>query len=570
MEEITTQVRAHGMEWLSVAGFAPTLRRIDVLRARRVDRLGDWRLVKDNTVRSVLRLPDPQEPGGPGLFLKRYKFRDFSRRLRHLAMPTKPEVEWRACRMLRAIGVPTCDVLAIGLRRKCGLPQEGFLISREIAGVTGLSKFLHQQHDRKALWSVAEELAEMTARLLRNGLYHNDYHGGNLLIRPQTPPGQRLFVVDLHSFRRRLIRRRHVVGMLAMLARSTKAPGVNEATRMQFLRRLLERWRGLQQVGPADLRRWCRRVREAVRRQHRRHMCSRTRRCLKESSLFTIEETERFTVHRRRDFPRQAALAAVALHRKAMQGQTDGVEVFRQGRRTEVTVCPSESVPPRTLNQPAPPDRVRPGRVCVKAFRRQTLRERLKDALRPRSRARVAWVAARGLHVRGIPAAQPMALLESRHKLAGEPDYLITEAIKNEGTLVEFLMNRRPTPTERRRLSRAVARLLVEMADEGVYHPDTKASNILVRRDGSEFRLWLVDLDRARFDTRIGRRRWVKCLARINAALPPGVPVLDRMRCLRECSRGRWSAADSLEVARQVHALSLKRGGPAHRTEGPV
>mgnify|MGYP006282257811 FL=1 len=550
------------MEWLCVRGFAQKLRRVDVARARRTEHLGDWRLVKDNTVRTVLRLPDPESPEGPGLFLKRYKFRDLGRSVRHLAVPTKPQVEWRACRALQAIGVPTCDVLAIGLRRRWGVPQEGFLISREIAEVTSLDRFLRQQSHPHSILPVARELARLTASLLRNGLFHNDYHSGNLLVRADAADGQRVFIVDLHSFRRRHIGRRHATAMLAKLACSTDASALNPRVKACFLEHLLHNWRGLDEVYAPDVQRWSCRVRREMERQHRRHMRSRTRRCLKESSLFTGEKTESFTVRRRRDFPLEAALAAVALHRKAVDGEADGVQVRGEARRTEVTVCPSESVPPRTKNKPAPAAEVLPGKVCVKAFRRVTLRERLKDSLRPRSRARVAWVAARGMHVRDIPAPQPLALLESRRKLSGEPDYLIAEAIEHEGSLTEFLMRAEPPERQLRRLSDTVARLLVHMAEEGVYHPDTKPANILVRREEDGFPLCLVDLDRVRFDARMWRGRWVKVLARVNAGLPEGISVLHRMRCLRGCAAGRWSAAKRLKITRNVQGLSRTRGRP--------
>ncbi|KPK64956.1 MAG: hypothetical protein AMK73_04380, partial [Planctomycetes bacterium SM23_32] len=83
--------------------------------------------------------------------------------------------------------------------------------------------------------------------------------------------------------------------------------------------------------------------------------------------------------------------------------------------------------------------------------------------------------------------------------------------------------------------------------------------NVLVRRTDDGFRLYLVDLERTRFDRPLTRDRWVKCLARLNAGLPASVSLLDRMRCLRACGRGRWSARERLSVARDVYALSLTR-----------
>jgi hypothetical protein len=97
------------------------------------------------------------------------------------------------------------------------------------------------------------------------------------------------------------------------------------------------------------------------------------------------------------------------------------------------------------------------------------------------------------------------------------------------------------------------------MAEEEAYHPDTKPSNLLAKPVGQDWRIWLVDLDRAQFDMRWTRRTWVKSLARLNAGLPGQATLLDRMRCLRECGRGRWDPDTRLKLAREVYRLSLRR-----------
>jgi len=555
-------VQAHGMTWKSVADFAPTIPHLDLEPLRHPDDMPADRVVKDSTTRSVFRIDDPVAPDGPGLYVKRYKFRDLFDRLRYTIVPSKPLREWRICRALQRAGIPTCDVLAIAVRRRRWLPCEGFLVSREVTGTVHLKGFVTDQWpSRPAEFrrELGAELAALTADLAEQGFCHTDYHAENLLVRAEAAPGRRLFVTDLHAMRRRRVRRGRVIKMLAMLHSSVPKDEVGLPARVRFLRAFLRRWPG---GSPDRLKPWARAVAEAAKDHERRHLRSRTKRCLKESSLFTGQKTSKFVVHRRRDFPLGAALSAVALHRGVLSGGAPEVEICRHGRRTEVTLCPCESVPPRTPNQPADPKDVLPGTVCVKAYRRDTLPERLKDWLRPRSRARGAWFAARGFHVRGLPAAQPLALLESRHKLRGEPDYLITEALPAEGGLVEFIRTREPDAEERRCLGRAVADLLLRMDACGVYHPDTKPTNILVTRGDGGLKLNLIDLERVRFGRPMSRKEWIKCLARINAQLPESVSLLERFRWLRRCARGRWNAGERREIARRVHALSLERGGP--------
>jgi len=560
-------IAAHGMQWTCVPEFAAVLPLLDIERSRHPDALPPEEFVKDNTVRTVMRMHDPLRPDGPGLYLKRYKFRDAAERLKHLLLPAKPVVEWRASRVLRGAGIPTCEVLAIAVRRQGLLPREGFLVSREIAGTVGLTTFLRRslpdldRENPAYRHELIEELAALTAALADRGFCHRDYHAGNLLIRPDARAGERLFVVDQHSFRRRRPWRSGVPRMLAMLGISVPRASTSDEDRTEFLGAFLSCWKG--GPGASDRARasLCRKEKRTELALRRRNARSRTRRCIVRSSLFTMERTAGFLVHRRRDFPLQAALGAVRLHRAAMAGNPGIAKVLRRGHRTEVTLCRCDAVPPLEASKPAPPERLRSAEVCVKSFLRASAATRLKDLfLRLKGRARTVWIASHGFQVRGAPAARPLALLESRSKHAGMPDYMVMEALENDGSLATLAAQRLPAGAERRELGKAVADLLGLLAREEVYHPDTKPSNVLVQRAGDGFRLWLVDLDRATFGRPLTRQQWQKCLARLNAGLSAQVSVLDRMRCLRECSRGRWTPAERLRIARAVYRLSLARG----------
>lgn len=552
-------LRAHGMRWKTVAEFAAALPQVDVARLRDVSTLGPGELVKDSTVRTVARLLDPLDPGGPGLYVKRYKFRDLRDRVRHLVVASKPIREWRVCRALQRADIATCDVLAIAVRRYGGMPREGFLVSRGIPRVVELRDWLAvaTPADRTGM---VEELAVLTARMADEGFYHHDYHAGNLLVQEGAPStglrAGRLYVVDLHSIRLRRPRRRHILRMLAMLDNSTRPVGVTDEDRTAFLRVFLERWRGGPGLSEESLERWSAWCCEARDRLHRRHMASRTRRCLLRSSLFEPGRAGGYRMHRRRDLPARCALEAIRAHDQALAGNADGCEVLRDGRKTQVSIVPCRAVPPLDGSRPADAAALRPGRVCVKAFLRRSPWQWLKELLRPRGRARTAWVASRGFNVRGIPAPRPLALLENRLRGA---DYLITEAVEHEGRLHDLALRGLPAGPPRRRLAEAVAALLCKMAEEEVIHPDMKPSNLLVQKTDGRFKLCPVDLDRARFGAKTDRAQWVKCLAQLNAGLAADVSVLDRMRCLRACGRGRWSRAERLAIAREVHALSLTR-----------
>jgi tRNA A-37 threonylcarbamoyl transferase component Bud32 len=566
----TTRVDAHGFRWLAVSGFAGTIPLLDLDAVRQVGPPGTGICVKDNTVRTVARVDDPAAPDGPGLYIKRYKFRSLGERLKHLIIPTKPAQEWRVCRALQAAGISTCDVLAIAVRRRGLLPREGFLVSREVAGATTLREFAEAgQADETFAGGLVDELAQVTARLCAGGFYHSDYHAGNILLRPDAARGERILVVDLHSIRLYRPRRGQVLRMLGMLTQSCARPGAGAGDEEAFVRAFLGLYAGGRYASDASA--WLAELRLARKRLDRRRMRSRTRRCMVESTMFTRDKAGGVVIHRRRDFPLESALAAARSHAEALAGREDAGDVLHSAARSAVTLCDCPAMPPVEVERPAPPEDLLPGTVCVKSFRRPSLEDRLKDLLRPRSRARASWIASHGMGVRGLPVAAPLALLEARGKLAGRPDYLIAEAIENDGTLGD-LSERPLSPAQRGAICRAVAELLTRLADRAVYHPDTKPKNFLVKETDTGFRLWLVDPDRIRFDQPYTAALWVKVLGRVNAGLAANVTLLDRMRCLRLCSRirwtpqgrpatggPRWTSAERLAIARAAYELSLTR-----------
>jgi hypothetical protein len=339
--------------------------------------------------------------------------------------------------------------------------------------------------------------------------------------------------------------------MLVYLADSTRHLGIRAADRVRFLRRYLARRRG--SAPPEAVRRSAEAIRRNWNSRHRRHMKSRTRRCVVESSQFTSDRSPRFTIHRRRTLSLAHAHRAIRWHEKAVAGETSPATVLKDSSRTQMTCC-----------------RLGDGtRVFVKAFLRTSTGERLKDTLRPRSRARGVWVAHRGFRVRGLSAPAGLALLEARHKLSGDPDYVLTRAADADLNLYELSNETGPrdpggrhlglADVDIRSLGRAVADLFRSLVEKRVRHRDMKPSNILVKQEEDGFSLTLVDLDRALFDVTWTRRHWVLHLAQCNAGLPGEISILSRMRALRRCARGRWDARQRLRIAREVLRKSLER-----------
>ncbi len=307
------------MRWTCLEEFASTLPRVDVGRARLGRRLPGEEFVKHSTVRTVMRADDPDRPDGPGLFVKWYRLRGLGDRVKHLFVPRKAEVEWRVSQALEAAGIPTCRVLAYAVGR-----GEAFLVSRAIPDSEPLVEFLLRGPEPRVRDEVLGELATLTAALVDGGFTHGDYHGGNVVIRPDAPAGRAALRARPAQHPSAPPHAPRAERMLVMIG---PALGGDRET---LLRQFLSAWRG--GPGPGGLDEWTDRLQQVRRAFWRRRVRSRTRRCLLESSLFTIGRAGGYRIHRRRDFPVEVALESVRRHRAAIDGGRAGAAA-RAGAR---------------------------------------------------------------------------------------------------------------------------------------------------------------------------------------------------------------------------------------------
>ncbi|HXX48061.1 MAG TPA: lipopolysaccharide kinase InaA family protein [Myxococcota bacterium] len=167
--------------------------------------------------------------------------------------------------------------------------------------------------------------------------------------------------------------------------------------------------------------------------------------------------------------------------------------------------------------------------------------------------AKRAWVGGNGLEARGIATCRPLAW-------AGR--FLVMEdggATLSDWVDAEFAKS---GADDRAELARALGGLLAQLHGRGVYHADLKANNV-VWRPGEPPRL--LDYGRVRFGARVSRRRRVKNLAQLNAALPDLVPAGLREDAFARYLAASGARADATALRRDVIAESLRR---AHRWSG--
>ena len=238
---------------------------------------------------------------------------------------------------------------------------------------------------------------------------------------------------------------------------------------------------------------------------------SRTRRCLRESGGFVAFEHAGESGFRRRDVDAAELGAGLAALR--------GVTPFKTSSGGEL---------------------YRTGNWVAKRFARPAA-------------ARRAWFGGNGLEARGIATCTPLAWA-GRWLVMADGGATLSDWVDRDFA--------RSTEFERDELARALGGLLARLHRRGVYHADLKANNV-VWHPGEEPRL--LDYGRVHFAARVSRRRRVKNLAQLNAALPDLVPARPRELALATYLAESGIGDEPAALRRDVIAESVRRG---HRWHG--
>lgn len=170
-------------------------------------------VVKQGAHRAVYRLALPSGT----YYLKQYRLAGPRAWLQNNIRPCRAFREAAAIRVLVETGIPTAECVAVGRSLHGPFSGESVVITRALDDVTPLDEWLSTERPR--CQRVIDQLASLTASLHRHGLFHADFHAGNVLVQ-QRGDELRLFLIDLLPLRRQTVTARRRWSMLAMLATS--------------------------------------------------------------------------------------------------------------------------------------------------------------------------------------------------------------------------------------------------------------------------------------------------------------------------------------------------------------
>jgi tRNA A-37 threonylcarbamoyl transferase component Bud32 len=481
-------------------------------------------ILKESRLRwaAIATLPDGQK-----LFLKTDKTKGWAEFLKYLVFPSKGRKEWFVAYRLRKAALPIPKPLGWMERIKQGLVRESYYLSQAVGSGGSLFDDALSLGDRFPL----SELARTAKKIHASGLFHKDLHAGNFLW-----DGGSLFLVDLHSARRvRRLSLNQRLWNLSHLLHSLRSVW-GEGDRLRFLEAYLD--------GEAELLREKKKLLQKIdlfmSRLQKRQWKSRTKRCLKESTEFSIQKAKGIRTYRRRDYPLDRLQRVVEEHRQMVKERPLGLA--KNAPEVRVSLVKEGEI-----------------KVCIKQFRNLHFWDMIRDHFRL-SKGVKAWVGGNGLRVRGIPSLIPFALMEKRVWLGLRESFFLMEVSGEDQELDRYLLSRLSDFRKKRLFIKAFARWLAYLHQTDVYHRDMKTCNILVSENRGAWEFRLLDLEDIQLDEKVDERRLFRNLLQLNTSIPKAISGPNRLRFLKTYTSLRPIINDEKGFIRRLVHKSRERG----------
>jgi tRNA A-37 threonylcarbamoyl transferase component Bud32 len=454
-------------------------------------------VVKASRIRSGAIIP---LSNGLRVFLKRDRTKDWIGSIKYLLLPSKGRKEWFIAYQVYKRNLPIPKPLGWLERGRRGFVKESYYLSEAIVSGNALNETPNPP---------VLEMAKTVKKIHLAGLFHKDLHAGNFLW-----DGHTVFLIDLHSAKiLRTLSLNQRLWNLSLLFHSLRSVWV-EREQSVFMDTYFEGELDYLQKKEEFLQR----IHVQMGRLQKRQWRSRTKRCLKESTEFSIQKANRSRYFHRRDFGLDKVKRIVEEHLRLFRENPSSLA--KNAPEVSVSIMKDEGV-----------------RVCVKHFRNPSLWRTFKDHFR-RPKGLKSWVGSHGLKVRGIPSLTPLALVEERRWWGLRESFFLMETSETGQEMDRYILERLGDFQKKRLFTKAFAQWLSQLHQKGVFHQDMKTCNILISENGGGWKFYLLDQEDIFLDERVGSRKLFKSFLQLNTSTPRTVTRTDRLRFLKEYLRG--------------------------------
>jgi tRNA A-37 threonylcarbamoyl transferase component Bud32 len=441
---------------------------------------------------------------GKRIFLKKDNTKDWIEGFKYVFLPSKGRKEWLIAYQLqgRDINIPK----PLGWMEKIhrGLVKESYYLSEAIGSGISLIEDPMKLEDPFALL----EMARTVKKIHHTGLFHKDLHAGNFLWN-----GQSLYLIDLHSAK--------IIKSLSLGQRLWNLALLFQSLRSVWGEKCQSLFMDVYFEGePLHLQKkeeLLQKIHSWMDRLQKRHWKSRTKRCLKESTEFSVEAEGGITYYHRRDFPLNVLKEMAKEHHQCRLEKSSHLLKFSP----EVTVSILGG-----------------GRkkISVKNYHPSKVYDRFKEHFR-RSKGMRAWISGNGLRARGFSTLKPLGLAEKRGWLGLKESFFFMEVLEGAQELDRYISNGFEDFKEKRLFIKAFAQWLYHFHEMGVYHKDMKTCNILVLKSEGQWNYYLLDLEDIRLDEKVDEKRLFKNFLQLNTSTPRIITRADRLRFFKKYSR---------------------------------
>jgi tRNA A-37 threonylcarbamoyl transferase component Bud32 len=481
------------------------------------------KVIKESRLRwaTIFCLPNQQR-----VFLKRDKTKGWFESVKYLVLPSKARKEWFIADQLRNRKLNIPRPLGWMERLHRGFVKESYYLSEAIGSGVSLIEETKKLGDRFPLL----ELAKTVKRMHHEGLIHSDLHAGNFLWNGET-----LFLTDLHSAKiTKSPTLRQRLWNLSLLLHSLRSILV-DADQLKFVRAYFE-------GEPLFLKKeetFLQKIRVWMDRLQKKQWRSRTKRCLKESSEFSVQKERGVSYYHRRDFPLEILKKRIEEHLRLVEEKP-----------SDLVKCSPEITVSILKNGEK--------KLSIKQYRPLNFWDRFREHFRY-SKGMKAWIAGNGLSVRGIPSLKPLGLVEKRNWSGLNESSCLMEVSDPGQELDRYILKNLGDFKERRSFIKAFARWLSQYHQLNLYHQDMKTCNMIISRTGGAWNFLLLDLEDARLDEKVEEKQLFRSFLQLNTSTPKMVTTTDRFRFFREYLRLNPVVKDRKSFLRRLIHESKRR-----------
>ncbi len=531
-------------------------------------------MIKSNRVREVKFVPIGDQVK---LYFKHYKTRKFLDIFKNFFIGSKAKKEWVNATEILKRGVSAGEPIAFGEKRSAGITTDNFLLVKAVENSISLQELLSNKlfKERTVIFKC---LSLFIHNLHINGIEHNDLHTGNILIplniieslkTDQTITAETIAnsfcLIDLHDVKCKnsLSNSSKLKNLSFLLYSLTFCCTWTEIETVIDEYLLIE-------IDDLKTSKYSKLIHSEISSIQRRHMSSRTKRCLKNSTRFSVEKWKYrkneiiaegdYKVCRNKEYDKKALETAITKHYSAVNTNPDSI--IKNSSRIHITAIPVDNIQDRSEEK-----KNGKTKICVKEFKNHNLLKQIRETV-CLSKSRKSWHAANGFVVRKHPTPFPIAMVERRVSGLVKSSFLITMYIDNaipSYIYVNEHLNADSRGTRDHYLSKKIfiesfASSLRKIHKSNIYHADLKGGNILVKETGENmWSFFFVDLDRVFFKSKLPMYNIIQNLTQLNASLPNSFSYTDRIRFFKSYSEKDTLSTTDKPIINKIIRASIRR-----------